>query len=56
VQLALARCGETGGWLFRVLPDLFPHKRLTPIEAALWGRYYQEREERRKKNRNKKRI
>lgn len=55
VQLALGRCGETGGWLFEVLPDLFPHKRLTPIEAELWGRYYKEKSERAKKRAAKRR-
>ncbi len=46
VQMVLARCGEAGGWLFEILPDLFPHGRLTLIESELWVRHYKEKKER----------
>ena len=54
VRIALDRCGETGGWLFEVIPDLFPHGRLTPIESELWVRHYKEKKERADKRKRQK--
>jgi hypothetical protein len=33
-------CDLKGRFLFEALPDLFPERRLTDVECALWGRYY----------------
>jgi len=36
-------CDQRGRFLFEARPDLFPEGRLTDVEAALWGRYYHDR-------------
>jgi hypothetical protein len=35
-----------GGWLFELLPDVFPGGRLTEIEIELWSRYFDEKNQR----------
>lgn len=36
-------CDLRGRFLFEVLPDLFPEGRLTDVETALWGQYYEDK-------------
>jgi len=36
--------------LYELIPDVFPHGRLTQVETALWGKFYEERVERRKQH------
>ena len=40
---AMLLCEQRGRFLFEVRPDLFPDGRLTDVESALWGIYYEER-------------
>lgn len=40
---AMMLCEQRGRFLFEVRPDLFPAGRLTDVECALWGTYYEER-------------
>jgi hypothetical protein len=35
-------CREQGRFLFEALPDRFPGRRLTPVEAQVWGLYFNE--------------
>lgn len=44
--MALMLCDLKGRFLFEVRPDLFPEGRLTPVELALWGQYFQEKNRR----------
>ncbi len=36
----MALCEKSGQFLFQVMPDVFPHGRLTNIELELWDRFY----------------
>lgn len=36
-------CAERGRFLFEARPDLFPEGYLTDTEMAIWGEYYNER-------------
>lgn len=36
-------CDSRGRFLFEVLPDLFPERRLTDVEMTLWGMYYRDK-------------
>jgi hypothetical protein len=38
-----------GGFLFQLLPDLFPPM-LTELESGIWARYYQEQQARQKRS------
>ena len=46
-------CSMHGGYLFQVLPHLFPEGYLTPLEMGLWGKFYEERSESHKMARRK---
>jgi hypothetical protein len=35
--MALQLCDMKGRFLFEARPDLFPERRLTDVECALWG-------------------
>ncbi|MBF0308128.1 MAG: hypothetical protein HQL56_01180 [Magnetococcales bacterium] len=39
----MALCNINGGFLFQVLPDLFPYALFGNDEATLWGRFHEER-------------
>ncbi len=41
-------CDLRGRFLFEALPDVFPEGRLTDVEAALWGQYYEHKSKPRK--------
>lgn len=41
-------CELRGRFLFEALPDLFPEGRLTDVEVALWGQYYEDKSKERK--------
>lgn len=43
---AMLLCEQRGRFLFEVRPDLFPEGRLTDVESALWGIYYEDRKSR----------
>jgi hypothetical protein len=42
-------CADRGRFLFEARPDIFPEGYLTPTETAIWGMYYKERNEDRKR-------
>ena len=44
----MSLCSERGRFLFEVRPDVFPAGYLTELETALWGIWYEERNERQK--------
>ena len=48
VKNTMILCDKSGQFLFQVLPDMFPHGRLTQVEMQLWSKFYEEKEERRK--------
>lgn len=37
-------CEHKGRFLFEVLPQYFPHGRLTHAESALWGMYFDDKQ------------
>lgn len=43
IQGALTLCEKNQRFLFEVLPDYFPQKRLTELELGLWGKYYRQK-------------
>jgi len=45
IKNVMAMCDKSGRFLFEVLPDLFPHGRITPDEMLLWELYYTEKKE-----------
>jgi hypothetical protein len=36
-------CDLKNSFLFEVLPDFFPQKRLTKLELGLWDKYYKQK-------------
>ena len=49
IQNALAMCDKNGRFLFEVMPDFFPHGRFTQVEAELWAKYFEQKNERTKR-------
>lgn len=49
MKSALYLAAERGRFLYEIRPDLFPEGFLTDLEVALWGRFYEYREQQRKK-------
>ena len=47
VRNVLSLCDKSGQFLFQVLPDRFPHGRVTMIELKLWDKFYTEQKNRR---------
>lgn len=41
----MALCEKSGQFLFQVMPDKFPHGRITQIELDLWDKFYTEKAE-----------
>jgi len=49
VKAALTLGDHFGKPLYELIPDFFPQGRLTDLEASLWGLFYQDRKDKRKK-------
>jgi len=43
VKNTMLLCDKSGQFLFQVLPDVFPHGRITEIEMHLWNMFYEEK-------------
>jgi hypothetical protein len=48
VKNALAIAHMRGGYLYENFPNLFPYCHCSTVEMALWSKYYEEIESRRK--------
>jgi len=53
IKNVMTLCDKSGQFLFQVLPDKFPHGRLTGVEMELWNRYYTEKNAKEKARRRK---
>jgi len=49
IQNAMALCKAHNKFLFEARPDIFPAGFLSETEMALWARYYEQNNDRRKK-------
>jgi len=41
----MALCDKSGQFLFQVMPDIFPHGRITADEMLLWDKYYEQQKQ-----------
>jgi hypothetical protein len=41
IMSTMALCKAHGKFLFEARPDIFPEGRLTDVELAMWGDYYE---------------
>jgi len=51
IRNVMALCDKSGQFLFQVMPDRFPHGRVTSLELELWSRYYTEKKAKEKSRR-----
>jgi hypothetical protein len=46
IKNTMSLCDKSGQFLFQVMPDKFPHGRLTLKEMLLWEKFYDEQNQR----------